>query len=160
MIPRCLTRPAAITAALLLPLTACGGSNSPETPDDNGTSTNASSGTSAQEGTVTLNVDGDESQYPAHQCRIVTTSDTNLTIDADGIDFMLPPEPGAFDDSAHARVMLPESLSVEPIPAATVHGAWSLDGTTATGTIEGSAHTVVSDTQLDFTLDFTCPYAE
>lgn len=150
----------AVAAAFLLTLTACGGSDTSDSPDSNGAASGDSPSSAGAEGSVTLTVNGEDATYPARQCRIVTTSDTNLTIDADGVDFMLPPEPGAFDDSAHARVLLPESLSDEPITASTVHGEWTLDGKTATGTIEGSAHTVVSDTQLDFTLDFTCPYAE
>lgn len=168
-----LTRTCAAAASLvtLIALAACGSSDAGNVAGSDITKAAAAaeeSGGAAQDpaqgdvGKVTVTIDGTTTTAAAGTCRIITTSDKNLSLNNGSLHLMLPPEPGDFDNG---QVILPPPPGDEYSPVVRQHGSWTRDGDTATGHVEGDARLLSNvgsgeEKRSTYSIDFSCPIAE
>lgn len=159
---------AASTAAIIVFLAnGCGASDNPGGGVAQGTSSTGQGGAGmdGNNGTITLTVDGKASSFDSGQCRIVKTSDVNLSINTHDLHAVLPPKPGAFTEEDHSTVILPPPPGDEFRNTREVHGQWNITGERANGHVEGVAHLLsgvgsADDPAIPFSFDFDCPLTD
>lgn len=117
-------------------------------------------------GSATITIDGATSTVTLDPCRIMETTDVNLSIssgNSSGLLAMLPPTAGPFTSDDFGTVILPppESGDDEYRTTVDINGEWAMAGEGATGHIEGTVHllsgiTSSEDPAIPFSIDFEC----
>lgn len=115
-------------------------------------------------GTATITVNGETTEVTLDPCVIIDTTDVNLSLysPSSGLDVMLPPEPGPFEEGDIGRALLPPpSDQDEYRPTTKLIGQWTKEGSGASGHIEGTANllsglTSDDDPDIPFSIDFDC----